>query len=102
MAPKTKAPAAAAGGGKKRAQADAPVSDCKVRDEAERFASRVALHLREAADSSGWDEDRVKHAFAETVRNMPPGALQARPHAPSCLLPRICQLSQSQLQTLWL
>jgi len=47
--------------------------------EAARFASRVALHLREAALASGaaWDDARVRGAFEETVTNMPEGALRA-------------------------
>ena len=70
-----------AGKNKKRAVAsDAPIPDGKARDEAERFASRIAIHLREAADVTGtpWDEARVKDAFHETVRNMPSGALKER------------------------
>jgi hypothetical protein len=86
MPPRSKKTAPAAGAAsKKRAAASAPeISDAfqqtKARDEAERFASRVALHLREAAESSGapWIDDKVKAAFKETVMNMPAGALKEK------------------------
>lgn len=76
------APAAGTSVNKKRAaaaiDASAPVLGADD-PEAARFASRVALHLREAALASGaaWDDARVRGAFEETVTNMPEGALRA-------------------------
>lgn len=48
--------------------------------EEERFASRVALHLREMAEYNGtpWNPDRVEEAFRETVERMPEGALKGK------------------------
>ena len=73
MAPSKSSAATSAGRGVKRAAAaDDPA--------AERFARRVALHLRDAAAAHDepWDAAALRAGFADAVSNLPEGALKRR------------------------
>ena len=78
MAPSTSSAATPAGRGKKRAAAVA--SSDAADPAAERFARRVALHLRDAAAAHDepWDAASLRAGFADAVANLPDGALKQR------------------------
>jgi hypothetical protein len=78
MAPSTSSAATPAGRGKKRAAA--ATSDAAADPAAERFARRVALHLRDAAAAHDepWDAASLRAGFADAVANLPDGALKQR------------------------
>ena len=75
MPPPKKRPAAAAAAAD---DASTAAKTKKAREDAEKFAGKIAVHLRDASERSGkpWDVESIVDATKTTAENLPEGKLR--------------------------